>query len=110
MKVTMAVLMVMVFALTVGVAYAESAMPASKAEIPLYNGVTYFDLGTTPDCASIRGAGAGAVIPAAEPVLMNGVTYFELEFLGPRSFSLCAGSITEENPGAGLNNGVTVFE
>jgi len=110
MKVTMTVLMVVVLALTVGVAYAESAMPASKAEIPLYNGITYFDLGTNPDCASVSGAGAGAVIPAAEPVLMNGVTYFELEFLGPRSFGLCAGSTSEERPGAGLHNGVTVSE
>ncbi|HUI44458.1 MAG TPA: hypothetical protein VL122_00535 [Nitrospirota bacterium] len=110
MKATLSVLIVVVLALTVGVAYAGSAMTASKAEIPLNNGVTYFNLEPTPDCSSVSGAAAGAVIPTAEPELMNGVTYFELGTLGPRSFGQCAGNISEEKPSAGMNNGITVFE
>jgi hypothetical protein len=107
MKVTVTVVMVLVLALIVGVAYAESSM--SRAEVP-YNGVTYFDLGPATDCASVRGAGAGAVIPAAEHELMNGATHFELAIPGSRDLGLCAGSISEEKIGARLNNGITVFE
>ncbi len=108
MKVTMAVLVVVVLALAVGVAYAESGMTAAKAEIPPYNGITYFDLGPAPDCTSVYGAGAGGEISVAEPVLMNSVTSFELEVSGSRPTGLCAGKIGEEKPW--MNNGITVFE
>ncbi len=107
MKTVVIGVMVVVLALIVGVAYAESSM--SKAEVP-YNGITYFDLGTPTDCASVRGAGAGAVIPAAEHELMNGCTEFTLAIPGSRDLGQCAGGISEEKLGAGLNNGVTVFE
>lgn len=108
MKVTMTVLMVAALALTLGVAYAESGMSATEAETPLYNGITYFDLGPSPDCASVYGAGAGGEITAAEPVEMNGVTSFELAVPGSRPTGLCAGKIGEEKPW--MKNGITVFE
>ncbi|MGE5173827.1 MAG: hypothetical protein ACM3MD_08360 [Betaproteobacteria bacterium] len=108
MKIMITVLMVVVLALTVGVAYAESGMTATKAEIPLFNGITYFDLGPASDCASVRGTSAGGVISVAEPVL-NRVTYFETGIPGSRPTGLCAGSISEEKPGVLMNNGITVF-
>lgn len=104
MKVMMTVLMVVVLALTVGIAYAESGMTAAE----MYNGITYFELGPTPDCASVYGAGAGGAIPEAQPVLLNGVTQFELGIHGSRPTGLCAGRVSEEKPW--INNGITLFD
>ncbi len=103
MKVTLIGLMVVVLALTVGVVY------AAEAENSLQNGVTYSDLGPGFDCASIHGAGAGALIPSADFAPMNGVTYVDLEAPGTRNIGQCAGSITEEKLPT-MHNGVTVFE
>ncbi len=103
MKVTLLVLMVLVLALTVGVVY------AAEAENALNNGVTYSELGPGFDCSSIRGAGAGALIPSADFAPMNGVTYADLEAPGTRNIGQCAGKITEEKLPP-MYNGVTVFE
>ncbi len=103
MKITLIVLMVMLLTLTVGVVY------AAEAENALHNWVTYSDLGPGPDCSSIRGAGAGALIPSADFAPMNGVTYVDLEAPGTKDIGRCAGSITEEKLPP-MYNGVTVFE
>ena len=104
MKVT--VLIVMMLALTGGVVYAESS--TTEAEAPLYNGITYFDVGPAPDCWSVRGAAAGGYIPESEPALMNGVTHFEPAVPGSFPTGLCAGRLSEE-PEVWVNNGITVF-
>jgi hypothetical protein len=103
MKVTLIFLTVVVLALTAGVVY------ASEAETPLHNGITYFELGPGPDCTSVHGAGAGALIPSAEFMPMNGVTYVDLSAPEARDIGRCAGSISEEKL-APMQNGVTVFE
>ncbi len=103
MKITITVLMVVVLALTVGVAYAESGTTATKAGI--YNGITYFDVRPDHDCASVRGADEAN--PATEAVLMNGVTYFERA--APGSRPLCAAATSDKKPGVLMNNGITIF-
>ncbi len=102
MKAALLVVFVLVLALTFGVAYAE------MAEVSLDNGITYSYLAKT-DCASVRGAGAGGVIPSAEPVLMNGITHFELALPGTMPTGLCAGASRIEAPKPWLNNGITSF-
>lgn len=103
MKITITVVMMVVLALTVGVAYAESGTTATEAGI--YNGITYFDVRPGNDCASVQVAGGAN--PATEPVLMNGATYFERAVPGSRP--LCAAAISEKKPRVWKDNGVTLF-
>jgi len=103
MKITLAVVLTLVIALTFGLVYAED-MGSKASEPALYNGITYFDTGRAPDCASISGIGAGGL---AVPEMNNGVTSFELNMAGAKG--ICAGW-TAEAPRTVVHNGITVFE
>ena len=115
MKIAIAILMVLALTLTFGFAYAyESASMANDMggkmnEAGVYNGITAFDTGPTPDCSSISGVGAGGVsAEEARPVLENGVTSFDLGIAGSGARGSCAGGTGE--PSAWLHNGITVFD
>jgi hypothetical protein len=106
MKILLAVLLTLVLALTFGLVYAGD-MSSKLSEAGLYNGITYFDTGPAPDCASISGVGAGGL---AGPEMNNGVTSFELGKEGDLVIGLCAGGTVAEAPSPVLHNGITVFE
>ncbi len=103
MKVVLSIVVVLVLALTFGVAFG-----AERAEVSLGNGITYSYVAQT-DCASVRGAGAGGVIPWAEPMFTNGITRFELAVPGTMPTGLCAGASRIEAPKAWISNGITSF-
>ena len=114
MKVAKTVLMVAVFVLAAGVAFAqlvyvEHSASSSSADSPLFNGITAFDVGPDCDCAGVRGAAAGGYIAEAEPPLMNGATYFELPSSDKVPTGLCAGKLSVE-PEMWVNNGITIFQ
>ncbi len=103
MKVMLSIVVVLVLVLTFGVVYG-----AEKAEVSMGNGITYSYVAPT-ECASVRGAGAGGVIPWAEPLFTNGITHFELAVPGSMPTGLCAGASRIEAPKPWMNNGITSF-
>ncbi len=115
MKITISLLMVLALTLTFGLAYAYESAPMTKDmggkinEAGVYNGITVFETGPTPDCSSISGVGAGGLAAEeAMPVLDNGITSFDLGRAESGFKGSCAEGTGE--PSSWLNNGITVFE
>lgn len=100
---TVGVLIVVVFALTFGLAVSM----VWAEEVRFDNGVTFSDLGSAPDSESITGMGAGGLI-TEEPgkMIENGVTFFEPVMPETDAIGRSAGELA---PSPALYNGVTVF-
>ncbi len=92
-------------AIACGLAFQGEVFAATKESsdtaLP-YNGITYFDIGKTPQCVK-----AAAVSESATRKPYNGITYFDL---GSQNIPV-NGACTEESPiqNARLYNGITVF-
>jgi len=112
MKKILFVSAVAVFALAVGLAYADESYPmAGQREAASYNGITVFDTGPALDCRSISGAGAGGLgTEEWGPSVINGVTVIDLRPADSGAKGSCASGLGMEEPGAKANNGITVFD
>ncbi len=104
MKITLSIVVALAISLTLGLAW------AAQPEAAVFNGVTYFETGLAPDCASVRGAAAGGLVSDTGEGMMTGITSFQLSLPDSYPTGLCAGSsISEEAPAPWINNGITCF-
>ncbi len=110
MKRLLTLLTVLGFAFTLGVAFADET-PAMSIDrtAGLWNGITYFDLGTgcsLAEVSGVSGSAAGGMREGYE-VIDNGVTFFAPAAEG----SIAGGQCVARSPEEGLNidNGVTYF-
>lgn len=99
MKRTMAFLMMIVFAATLGTAYAADRSGG------LYNGITYFDLGPASTAGEVVLTREAAAAP------YNGITIFELgrSEASKRDNAATGSAAGGPAPEQKLYNGITVF-
>ena len=105
MKKILIILVAAVIVLALSLAYAETMTKSGE----LFNGVTYFELGSS--CEGIAGAAAGGLGgPISEATIPNGVTSFEtVRYM--KGMGSCVNIVAEAAPAPAIpHNGVTYFE
>ncbi|OGW38564.1 MAG: hypothetical protein A2010_02005 [Nitrospirae bacterium GWD2_57_9] len=88
-----------------GLAFGGEVSAAAKESsgTSAYNGITYFDMGKTPDCGNTETASNDG----ASKKPFNGITQFDQGSAGSRVNGACAGRSPVQS--ARLYNGITVF-
>lgn len=105
MKKNIALLIVIVSIFTFESAFAADRKIAPDVNGRLFNGITYFDLGSASTCGD-----AEAVFEKDSAVKMfNGITVFDLGKPGSGAHGSCAGQRAKETMISKVYNGITVF-
>ncbi len=88
-----------------GLAFGGEVSAAAKdsSGTSAYNGITYFDMGKTPECGNTQAT--SNEVTSKKP--FNGITYFDQGASGSRVNGSCVGGSNVQS--ARLYNGITVF-
>jgi hypothetical protein len=109
MKRIMIVTAALVFMVS-GLAFSgENAGAGKDGKARLYNGITYFETGAEPDCASPSSTAENTGNVQADGKNFNGITFFDTALTGTGANGKCAGSSSILASAKKTFNGITVF-
>lgn len=103
----MIALSAMVLLLLTGTSAFAGTGAAKKMSDGLYNGVTYFEMGTSVPCCNT--ATSETASSGTRTAFSNGITFFGADVQAPGEKSVCACGINSTESRQWPKNGITIF-